>query len=177
MSDFPREVQSTIEDLSFHGCKLFACSTDASLPTLKNLRAMLRSLGICTPVNKRRFSRFYTAQKAFLVSCSTYHSPSESPAKRPRYSKKKLSSATTSSQTPMSSKRLFWWLVKILNHPADGTLQLQYPDPLPPFGCLTSHFQDAGEHTTPDEWVLEFITSGYTIHFKVIPPIHLQEPF
>lgn len=43
LSSFPREVQSTVEDLPFDGLKLFLETTDESLRTLKDSRATMIS--------------------------------------------------------------------------------------------------------------------------------------
>ncbi|EMP32987.1 hypothetical protein UY3_09865 [Chelonia mydas] len=54
LSSFPKEVQSTDEDLPFEGPKLFAKKTDDSLHLLKDSRVTLRSLGISTPKPKKK---------------------------------------------------------------------------------------------------------------------------
>lgn len=62
----PREVQSTVEDLTFKGLNLFACKTDESLHSLKDSRATLRSLGIYIPSTKHKQGRYYTSQRPRL---------------------------------------------------------------------------------------------------------------
>lgn len=52
LSGFPREVQSTVEDLPFECPKLFAGKTDEFLHTLKDSRVTFRSLGIYTSAQK-----------------------------------------------------------------------------------------------------------------------------
>lgn len=54
LSDFPREVDSTVEDLLLDSLKLFSKPTDDLLHILKDLRAMLRSLGIYISAKKNR---------------------------------------------------------------------------------------------------------------------------
>lgn len=53
---FPKEMQTTMEDLPFEGVKLFFEKTNTSLHFLKYSRAALRSLGIYTLGQKRHFS-------------------------------------------------------------------------------------------------------------------------
>lgn len=53
LSGFPKEVQTTIEDLPFEGSKLFAVHTDYSLHSLKDSLATLRSLNIYTLALRR----------------------------------------------------------------------------------------------------------------------------
>lgn len=87
----------------FDSRQLFAYSLNTSIHTLKDLRAMLRSLGIYIPANKR-FNRSQITQRVYPELYSIYHKPSEPPAKRPRYSKKPSSATATSSQLPTSSQ-------------------------------------------------------------------------
>lgn len=56
LSGFPKEVQTSVEDLLFEGTKLFAKKTSTSLHMLKDSRATLRSLRIYTPVYKGKYS-------------------------------------------------------------------------------------------------------------------------
>lgn len=56
LSGFPKEVQLTVEDHPFDGTKIFTEMTHASLHTLKDSRATLWSLRICTPGYKRKCS-------------------------------------------------------------------------------------------------------------------------
>lgn len=51
-----KEMQITIENLLFEGSKLFVDKMDASVHNLKHHRATLRSLGIYTLGQKRKFS-------------------------------------------------------------------------------------------------------------------------
>lgn len=123
--------------LPFVGCKLFADLMDASLHTLKDSRATMRSLGICAPVNKRRFIRSQMEQRVCPAPYSTCRRLYELPTKIPMFSKKKLPSTTTDGITsillhlpsptcPLSGNSDGWLRV---NHPVKGTLQLPHPIP------------------------------------------------
>ncbi|KAG6929223.1 hypothetical protein G0U57_006132, partial [Chelydra serpentina] len=54
LSDFPKELQLTVENLQFEGPQRFAAKTDESLHMLKNSRVMLKSLGVYMPMNKKK---------------------------------------------------------------------------------------------------------------------------
>ncbi|EMP24372.1 hypothetical protein UY3_18610, partial [Chelonia mydas] len=62
-SSFPRKFQSTIEDLPFDGDKLFASTTNDVLHSMKDSRATLQSLGIQTPLTRRRDYRYQPYQR------------------------------------------------------------------------------------------------------------------
>ncbi|EMP30282.1 hypothetical protein UY3_12607 [Chelonia mydas] len=66
-SGFPKEVQSTVEDLLFEGTKLFSSKMDESLHKLKNARAALRSVGIYTPFRKKKQGKYFLAQRTRAV--------------------------------------------------------------------------------------------------------------
>ncbi|EMP32667.1 hypothetical protein UY3_10192 [Chelonia mydas] len=53
-SGLPPEVQNTLQDLPFEGSGLFSDQTDARLHSLKDSRAMLKSLGMHTPATQRK---------------------------------------------------------------------------------------------------------------------------
>lgn len=144
--------------------------TDHSLHTLKDSGATLRSLGIGMPSNKRIFSRFELAQKSCPTQFSTFVRPSELLAKRLRFSKKKpVTTLAASFQPSTLSSASCEGLVESLNH---STSQGFSDAPYHPFSlvhCL-SLFQQAWEIVTSDRWVLEAITSSYTIQFISILP-------
>lgn len=61
---FLKKVHIMVEDLPFERSKLFAERMEESLHTLKDSRATLYSLGVYTPVQKRRLSKYQTAQRS-----------------------------------------------------------------------------------------------------------------
>lgn len=80
------EVQLTEESLPFDGYKFFADCKDDLLYTLSDSRATLRFSVICTPANKRKFSRSQLTQRSCPVQFSSFCGR---PAKSSRFSKKK----------------------------------------------------------------------------------------
>lgn len=126
---FPKEVQTTVKDLPFEGSKLLAEKTGVSLHTLKDSRATLWSLWICTPAQKRKFSpqsshRLHTPE--FPPQC--YH---EAQRKKSKFQRCKSSGPHSSTFQPTLQNISFDILVEA---PRNHSLrhQLPFPEPSPP---------------------------------------------
>ncbi|EMP42571.1 Putative protein C11orf85 like protein [Chelonia mydas] len=88
-SSFPREVQTTIEDLPFDGDKLFASTTNDILHSMKDSRATLWSLGIQTSMTRKRQYRYQYYQcpryPTYTQHFQRSHDQQQQQCQRPRY--------------------------------------------------------------------------------------------
>ncbi|EMP39080.1 hypothetical protein UY3_03698 [Chelonia mydas] len=105
LSGLPKEVQTTVKDLPFKGSKLFMNKTDASLHTLKDSRAMLQSLGIYTPGQKRKVSyQSYHKSHQPQYPPQRYYEPQQ---KKSKFQKHKPSGPKSSTSQPSTCKHQY----------------------------------------------------------------------